>query len=234
MFVYFTARIISMSTQTPIHEIANLDLLKIIPSNIEFLLEVGCSSGALAREYKKINPHCFYEGLEIDGGYAELAKRHCDNVLVGDIEFVNEDFWLKNSNVQCWIFADVLEHLKDPWSVLKKIHHVLPEDGFIVACIPNVQHWSIQVDISLGNFRYQDIGLLDKTHLRWFTRKTIVELFESTGYKIVDLTGRIVEDSRRENYLSIIQRLATRAGGNASEAMNDALAHQYLVRAIKK
>ena len=223
-----------MSTQTPVHEIANLDLLKIIPSNIKYLLEVGCSSGALAREYKKLNPNCVYDGLEIEDSYAQLAKRYCDNVLVGDIEFLNEVFWLKSSNIQCWIFADVLEHLKDPWGCLKKIHQILPDDGCIVACIPNIQHWSIQVDISLGNFRYQDMGLLDRTHLRWFTRKTIVELFESTGYKIVDLTGRIVEDTSRENYLSIIQRMATRAGGNASEAMQDALSHQYLVKAVKK
>lgn len=222
-----------MSSQTPIHEIANLDLLKIIPSNAHFLLEVGCSSGALAREYKKINSNCRYEGLEIDDSYAQLAKRYCDNVFVGDIESLDEFFWLNKSNIECWIFADVLEHLKDPWGCLKKIHNVIG-DGSVIACIPNIQHWSIPVNISLGNFRYQDIGLLDKTHLRWFTRKTIIELFESTGYKVVELIPRIFDEPQREYFLSIIQRMATRAGGDSSEAMRDAMPLQYIVKAIKR
>ncbi len=223
-----------MLTQTPAHENANLDLLKIIPTNIKFLYEVGCSSGALAREYKKINPDSCYLGLEIEDSYAQLAKRYCDGVSVGDIELLDENFWLKNSNIECWIFADVLEHLKDPWDCLKKLYGVLPMNGSVVACIPNIQHWSILVNISLGNFWYQDSGLLDKTHLRWFTRKTIIELFKTTGFVIEELIPRILAEPHRDNYLSIIQRMATRAGGNATEAMQDAMAVQYLVKATKK
>ena len=223
-----------MYNQTPVHEIANLDLLKIIPRNVQYLLEVGCSSGALAREYKIINPNCHYKGMEIQDSYAELAKRYCDSIVVGDIECQDEFFWDANAKIQCWIFADVLEHLKNPWECLKKIYNVIPEDGSVIACIPNIQHWSVPVNISLGNFRYQDIGLMDKTHLRWFTRRTIIELFESSGFDVIELVPRIYDEPLREKFLSIIQTMATSAGGNASEATRDALPLQFLLRAIKK
>ena len=221
-----------MLNQTPIHEIANIDLLKIIPTSLNTLLEVGCSSGALGREYKKNNPKCFYKGLEIEESYAQLAKRHCDEVIVGDIELLNESFWINHSNIECWIFADVLEHLKDPWSCLKKIRKILPQNGSIVACIPNIQHWSLQVSISLGNFSYQDIGLLDRTHLRWFTRKTILEMFNDTGFEVQQILPRIFDEPNRDNFLSLIQRTASRAGGDPSEAVRDAMPLQYLVKAI--
>ena len=223
-----------MPTQTPVHDLANLDLLKMIPTNSKLILEVGCSSGALAREYKEINPNCSYRGVEIEESYAELARKYCDEVLLGDIELFDESFWLENSNVNCWIFADVLEHLKDPWRCLGKIHSVLPMGGSVIACIPNIQHWSILVKLSLGNFRYEEMGLLDKTHLRWFTRKTIIELFESTGFKVTELIPRIFDEPQRDNFLGIIQRMASRAGGDASEALKDALPLQYLVKATNQ
>ena len=117
---------------------------------------------------------------------------------------------------------------------LKKIREIIPRGGCILACIPNVQHWSIQVQISTGNFRYQDIGLLDRTHLRWFTRKTIIELFESTGFGIEELQPRIFDDSRKDQFLTTIKRLASRACADPKEAMMDALPFQYLIRATPK
>jgi 2-polyprenyl-3-methyl-5-hydroxy-6-metoxy-1,4-benzoquinol methylase len=222
-----------MSTQTPINEIANFDLLGLIPTTAKYLFEIGCSSGALAREYKKINSTCCYKGLEIDESYAQLAKRHCDEVIVGDVELLDNSFWLNHSNTECWIFADVLEHLKDPWSCLRKISDNLTKDGCVVACIPNVQHWSMQVNISMGQFIYQDIGLLDKTHLRWFTRKTILQLFSDTGFQVQTILPRIFNEPDRDNFLSLIQRTATRAGGDALDAIRDAIPMQYLVKAIR-
>ena len=219
--------------QTPAHEMHNGDLLKIIPPHAKTVMEVGCSSGALAREYKKMNPQCLYLGIELDADYAQLARRHCDRVLVGDIETLDSNFWLEHASVDCWIFSDVLEHLKDPWACLKKIHSILPDNGRVVACIPNVQHWSIPVNISVGNFHYQDIGLLDRTHLRWFTRKTMHTLFQSSGYVVEEIVPRIFDEPQKEVFLPIIQRMARRAGGDPQEALRDALPLQYLIKAKK-
>lgn len=220
--------------QTPIHEQHNPDLLRLIPAFSKNIIEIGCSSGALAREFKVINPDCNYLGIEIDKGYADLAKRYCDQTEVADLDQVEHEFYLKNRHRDAWIFGDTLEHLKNPWRVLENIRAVIPKDGSIIACIPNAQHWSLQVKMSIGDFRYEDSGLLDRTHLRWFTRQTINELFEQTGFTVTEGFPRIFEEPRREDFLWLIGDLAEAAGGDPDTAMNDAMPLQYVIRALPK
>ena len=185
--------------QTPIHEIHNPDLLRFIPVESKKLIEIGCSSGALAREFKKISPGAHYVGVEIDADYALLAQRYCDKTSVLDIEEAGEDFWQSMSDRDCWIFGDTLEHLKNPWKTLKKIHENLPDNGSIVACIPNAQHWSLQARLNIGDFRYEAEGLLDKTHLRWFTRQTIIELFDEAGFQFRMVPQEYSTNPREKN-----------------------------------
>jgi len=90
----------------------------------------------------------------------------------------------------CVLFGDVLEHLMDPWQMLRRLRARMQPDARIAACIPNMQHWSIQARLSVGDLTYEDHGLLDRTHIRWFTRQTIAQLFASTGFVIeVGLSG---------------------------------------------
>ena len=218
--------------QTPSHEQHNQDLLALIPRDAERLVEAGCSSGALAREYKKINKNCHYMGVEIVPEYARLAERHCDSVVELDIEDVDEHLLRKDFSCDCWIFGDTLEHLKDPWSLLVKIRKTISDDGCIVACIPNAQHWSVQAKLSCGNFRYENAGLLDKTHLRWFTRMTILEMFHNAGFKVIEMAPRIFNEPDREKVLPAIRLMASSIGTDPEMAVNDALPLQYIVRAI--
>ena len=218
--------------QTPIHEHHNPDLLNFIPKDAANLIEIGCSSGALAREFKKINPNCNYLGVEIDPDYAELANRFCDETLVLDIESAGEDFFQNNKLRDCWIFGDTLEHLRNPSAVLSKIKAVIPENGSIVACIPNMQHWSIQARLSFGDLRYEDSGLLDKTHLRWFTRITIIETFLAAGFSIIDASARIFDEPQREQFMPAIKQLAIAAGADPEMAVTDSMPLQYVIRAI--
>jgi len=118
--------------------------------------------------------------------------------------------------------------------VLRNIHQHLPEGGFVAACIPNAQHWSLQVQLATGNFRYQDSGLLDRTHLRWFTRTTAIELFQDTGYKITAGFPRIFQEPHREKFLPYIGMLAESAGYLAKQAIEDALPLQYVILAEKQ
>jgi SAM-dependent methyltransferase len=220
--------------QTPIHELHNQDLLSLIPSSSKRLIEIGCSSGAIAREFKKLAPNADYFGVEIDSSYADLAKRYCNNVVVLNIEDADSNFWESNADRDCWIFGDTLEHLQNPWFILKKIHDILPSGGSVVACIPNAQHWSLQAKLSIGDFRYESSGLMDRTHLRWFTRQTIVELFEQAGFVIEEGLPRIFNEPQREAFLPIIGEMAKLAGANPELAIQDSLPLQYVVRAIKK
>ena len=198
------------------------------------LVEVGCSSGALAREFKKISPDCNYFGIEIDPSYAQLAKRYCDESLSLNIEDADDEFWRKNASRDCWIFGDTLEHLKDPWEILRKIRQRIPEHGTVVACVPNAQHWSLQVKLSVGDFRYEESGLLDKTHLRWFTRQTLLEMFDQTGFEIIEGYPRVFDEPQRDRFLPAIEHMARLAGVDPAQAVSDCLPLQYVVKAIPK
>jgi 2-polyprenyl-3-methyl-5-hydroxy-6-metoxy-1,4-benzoquinol methylase len=218
--------------QTPIHEYHNPDLLRLIPVQSKKIVEIGCSSGALAREFKKIAPDCFWLGVEIDSTYAEMAKRYCDKSIVLDIETAPESFWEEVKNSDCWIFGDTLEHLRDPWKILRLIRANISNTGSVVACIPNAQHWSLQARLNIGDFRYEEAGLLDKTHLRWFTRQTIIEMFDQTGFRIEAGAPRIFEDPNREVYLPIIEQMARASGADPQITVNDSLPWQYVVQAV--
>jgi SAM-dependent methyltransferase len=218
--------------QTPVHEVHNPDLLRFMPPDLRRIVEVGCSSGALAREYKKLNPGCYYTGIEIAPEFAELARRHCDSVHVLDIEDASEAYLRESLGADGWIFGDALEHLRDPWSLLERIRRIVPSTGCVVACIPNAQHWSVQARLSAGLFRYEPSGLLDRTHLRWFTRITIVEMFHGAGFKIVAGVPRILNEPQRETVLPAIRTMASSLGIDPEQAVTDALALQYVVRAV--
>jgi hypothetical protein len=152
-------------------------------------------------------------------------------VLVGNIEQMSDDEFASLLPATCWIFGDVLEHLYDPWMVLRRIRKSLPSDGSIVACIPNAQHWSVQFRLNSGEFRYEDAGLLDRTHIRWFTKTTIIELFGTTGFEIVDGGARVLHEPTRERALEGIRALATVIGIDPDEAANNATPFQWVVRA---
>jgi SAM-dependent methyltransferase len=217
--------------QTPVHEHHNPDLLRLVPVAARRIVEVGCSSGALAREYKKLNPTCHYIGIELVPQYAKLAQRHCDTVLELDIESV-DDVAVGEFAADCWIFGDTLEHLRDPWTLLRRIRGQIAADGRVIACIPNAQHWSVQARLSCGELRYEDSGLLDRSHLRWFTRITILEMFRQNGFEVVTLQGRVANDPRREKVVPAIEMMARCLGASVQQMLDDATVWQYLVCAV--
>lgn len=218
--------------QTPVHEVHNSDLLRMIPPHSMNILEIGCSSGVLAREFKKINPTCHYWGIDIESSYVELARRYCDTVSVGNIEDMPATFYEEHANIDCWVFGDTLEHLRDPWRTLREIRKVIPPHGVVVASIPNVQHWIVFAKLSMGDFRYEDDGLFDRTHLRWFTRKTINEMFLECGYGIMQGEPRVFDEPRRAQFLPLIGEMAKMCGSDPQEAMADACAVQFVLRAM--
>lgn len=136
------------------------------------------------------------------------------------------------ASCDCWIFGDSLEHLKNPWQLLRAVRRNLPANGCVVACIPNAQHWSIQLRLSVGEFRYEESGLLDQTHLRWFTRQTMIEMFNGAGLKVVQGVPRIFDEPMRAPVLSVIKMMAAIAGADPEQAAKDATALQYVLRAI--
>ncbi len=220
--------------QTPVHDNHNPDLLAAIPAHAQRVIEVGSSSGALAKALKAKRPQVHYVGVEIDAAYVALSERYCDQAWLQDIEHAGADFWQRSQDRDCWVFGDTLEHMREPWDVLRKVRAAMPASGTVVACIPNVQHWSMQVRISVGDFRYQDSGLLDKTHVRWFTRQTMIELLQGAGFVVQSVKPRVFNHPNRDKFLPIIEQMATLAGADGKAAVQDALALQYVLTAVPK
>lgn len=197
------------------------------------VVEVGCSRGALARVYRRDHPATHYVGLEIDPENARLARAHCSRVICRDVENLDPAEWESLFPSDCWVFGDSLEHLHDPWALLSRLRQHIGALGQVVACIPNAQHWSLQARLATGNLRYEEQGLLDRTHLRLFTRITMIELFESTNFKIIQIFPRIFHEPRREPLLPAIRALAVAASGvDPDIAVRDSLALQYVMKAI--
>ena len=125
------------------YEQANPDLLFRIPVTASAVLEVGCGAGALGQAFKRINPTTTYIGVELMPGPAAQAREVIDHVIEGDIS--QQALTTLPGNVRqvdCLVFGDVLEHLVDPAAVLRQLLPWLKENGLLLACIPNVQHWS--------------------------------------------------------------------------------------------
>jgi len=219
-------------TAEPPNSGLNPDLLALMPSQALRVLEVGCSTGALAYAFKMAHPDCHYHGIEIDERAGELARPWCDEVSVRDIDAMQDGDFAQFADRDCWVFGDVLEHLRDPWHTLKRIRRVIPAHGCVVVSVPNAQHWSLQARLSVGDFRYSDGGLMDRTHIRWFTRITLLEMLAQTGWKLDAGMPRIFNEPQREQFLPALRMMASAMGADPEAAVNDALPLQYVVRAV--
>jgi len=157
------------------------DLIPLVPDDAKCILEVGCAAGMTGRELKK-RSGAFVAGIEMNNKAACAAKNVLDDVVQGNIEDIELPY-SKNS-FDCILFADVLEHLIDPLSVLQKVRPLMKNKGTIVASIPNVQFHGVVHQLIEGNWTYEKEGILDETHLRFFTFKEIEKLFSQAGYSI--------------------------------------------------
>ena len=153
------------------------------------VLEFGCATGYMSRVLVE-QFGCTVTGIELNPDAAEEARKACRKVIVGDADTLDYARELAGENFDVVIFADVLEHLKDPGSVLKRVRDFIRPEGYVLASIPNIAHAAVVLELLKGNFDYRPLGLLDDTHLRFFTKKTIYGLVESSGY-VIDQFDRV-------------------------------------------
>lgn len=159
------------------------------------VLDVGCAAGDFAEVLA--GRGCRVTGIELDPEAALRAERYCERVIVGDVERLDVEGELAEETFDVVVFGDVLEHLKDPLATLKRLKPCLRPEGYAVASIPNVAHGSVRLALLRGMFRYRSLGLLDDTHLRFFTRESVEQLFEDAGFLITDMkrTSRGIFDT---------------------------------------
>jgi 2-polyprenyl-3-methyl-5-hydroxy-6-metoxy-1,4-benzoquinol methylase len=164
------------------------ELIPLVPSNAKRILEIGCAEGGFARALRLARPTSQLEivGVELCETAAIEAATVLDRVIVGNVERMDLPY---QDYFDCVMFADVLEHLVDPWRMLRRAKSLLRRGGVIVASIPNVQHLRVLLNLILGRWEYEQYGIMDSTHLRFFTRKSINTLFTSTGYELRSVSG---------------------------------------------
>jgi 2-polyprenyl-3-methyl-5-hydroxy-6-metoxy-1,4-benzoquinol methylase len=150
------------------------------------VLEIGCATGYMSDVLKQ-RLGCTVTGIEISAAAGALAAPFCERVVIGDVEELDLDALFAGQQFDCIIVADVLEHLRQPDVVMRRLTPLLAPDGAIVGSLPNVAHGAVRLALLGGEFRYRDTGLLDSTHIRFFTRETVAELMASSGYVLTHL-----------------------------------------------
>lgn len=199
------------------------DIQKLVLPGAKNVLDVGCSTGALGAAIKA-NTGAHVTGIELSSQMAQVASEAIDKVFVGGAEEVILNGQLEGLQFDTIIFADVLEHLSDPWTVLRTTTHYLKPGGTIVASIPNVNHIDTLFNLIFRNYwPYRDRGIHDRTHLRFFTKRNIMELFEKAGLSIDKIVThyRIIEKPHKLNYFAKFL---------AIPGIRRFLAFQYLIR----
>lgn len=164
------------------------EMLDYVPSNAVRILEVGCGEGVFCNALKKEGREIW--GIEIDADSAIKAQAIVDKVLVGAIDDLIP--LLPTNYFDCVIFNDVLEHLLTPWETLGNLKKVLSTQGVVVSSIPNLRYVNNLLVNILWNkdFKYNpEGGIMDDTHYRFFTSRSIVRMYEEQGYEIVSHQG---------------------------------------------
>ncbi len=164
-------------------ESLNFYIAKYIELNKK-ILDVGCASGKLGAYLKK-EKNAIVVGVDIskiaiDQATKVLDETYCLNIEKDNLPFVKNSF-------DIIICVDILEHLFNPRKTLKKLKHYLKNDGYFVLSIPNIANIEIRLNLLLGKFNYQRTGILDNTHIKFFTQKTAKGLVQSAGLKILKI-----------------------------------------------
>jgi 2-polyprenyl-3-methyl-5-hydroxy-6-metoxy-1,4-benzoquinol methylase len=153
------------------------------------VLDIGCGTGATGVAIRKDFKIEHYSGVELMDAAAKIAKERIDYVVSGNIETMINDkkfYDLEKKKYDLILILDVIEHLYDPWGLLDFLTDWLSPDGIIVLSIPNAGNIYVVNKLVRDRFLYDEGGLLDKTHIRFFTLKTIHDMFERTKYSILD------------------------------------------------
>ena len=218
--------------QTPSHDLFNDSIFNLLEEiQPKLVVEVGCMRGHLAQAYLKTDPSCIWHGIDIDEGNIAHAKDICTHAHLVNIEKMTDLELMHFNDADTWIFGDVLEHLYNPWKLLEKIKSNATRHTNVIACIPNSQHWSVQARINSGMMQYDDDGFFDRTHIRFFSRITIAEMFVNAGFTIEKMFARNILFEGAENFIPHIRAMSQASGLDPEQAESDAIAFQYVIQA---
>jgi 2-polyprenyl-3-methyl-5-hydroxy-6-metoxy-1,4-benzoquinol methylase len=169
-------------------------------SNLK-ILDIGCGTGILGAYFKK-KQNCTVYGVEINETAYKEALLNLDSVIKGNIELIDLPF--EKSSFDIIIMGDVLEHLINTISSLKKLHFFLKENGRILISVPNVRHWKIMLKLLFqDSWKYEPSGILDYTHMRFFTKKSLLALLKDNDINVI-FSERVIQKKSKSYYFNIV------------------------------
>ena len=203
-------------TQPPVvYDNDRPEMLAFVPRDASSILDVGCATGRFGETLRAARPGAAIHGIdptEHDAARPNPYDTRTTGLYPQDLP--------AGVRYDCVIFNDVLEHMADPWAALRATRELLTDRGRVVASIPNVRHLTVLLPLVLkGRWHYDDSGILDRTHLRFFTRRSMRDLFESSGYEVLQVEPLRVTKPKS------IGRVDQMLGG----AFTEFIAHQYAV-----
>lgn len=159
------------------------DIAPLLPAHAARVLEVGCGRGGTLAWIKATGRADWIAGIELNSDAAADAQTRLDLLLRGDVDRLIDQF--PTQSLDLILCLDVLEHLVDPWTTLRRLQALLRPGGQLIASLPNIRHYAVLLPLLLaGRWRYEAAGIMDRTHLRFFSRETAVELLLQAGLSV--------------------------------------------------
>ncbi len=205
------------------------DLSRLIPLSAQVVLDVGCGMGELGAAWRRLNPNARLLAIDNDPAKVEAARAHYDECVVWDAQAETLPFDTPDG-IDCIVYSAVLEHLSDPFAVLRHHAEALSAGGMMLICVSNVQHWSLTDRLLRGTFRYEESGLLDRGHLRWFGLDTLPHGISEAGLIPVDVQPRIFDEAAGRAFIEAMLPSLRNLGIDPADYARTALPLQYIWR----
>ncbi|MDA8117519.1 MAG: class I SAM-dependent methyltransferase [Actinomycetota bacterium] len=211
------------------------ELVELVPFSAKRVLELGCGEGRTGAAIK-LRQGAAVTGVELEPAVAQIASQLLDDVRQADLD--SFEFPWEDASFDCIVAADVLEHLRDPWRVLREAHRLLARYGVIIVGIPNAGSVEIISALIQGRFDYEDAGLLDRTHLRFFTRATFTEALVDAGFVLARAKSIFAAPSMEQGLGNSPARGTLDIAGatihyQSAEQLRDLLTYQWVFVGIK-
>lgn len=201
---------------------ARREILPYLPPTAGRVFEVGCGTGETLALLKHENRCTWAGGIELFPAAAAKAGEKADFVLEGNIEAC--ELPLEAGSVDLLLCLDVLEHLVDPWLVLHRLNTLVKPGGSLICTLPNVRHLKVVLPLIIsGTWNYTDYGILDHTHLRFFTRQSAIELVEEAGFQVEKIGTTGLEKNSKAYFLNLM----------SLSLLRPFLEFQFIIKAVK-
>lgn len=203
------------------YEFVRKDIAKLLPDYCKNVLEVGCGGGGTLAWLKNIGRAGHISGIEINPEAANIASSRLDMVYQGDADLILGD--IDSESLDLVLCLDVLEHLVDPWQTLIRIYKLIRPGGQLIVSLPNVRHYSVVLPLLFkGQWKYTQAGIMDQTHLRFFSRDSALEMLQTAGFCKTQISSTYTWGTWDKLKDAATLRL-----------LNEFLTFQYLIRSEK-